>query len=61
MPVTVLRGEKRARAETMDFLASPTWEHLADQFPQGRDVYLPHLTHFIPMQDPALVARHILT
>ncbi len=61
VPVTVLRGEKRARAETMDFLASPTWELLADQFPQGRDVYLPHLTHFIPMQDPALVAQHALT
>jgi len=59
VPVTVLRGEKRTRLETMDFLASPTWEHLADQFPKGRDVYLPHLTHFIPMQDPALVARYI--
>lgn len=59
VPVTVLRGEKRTRLEAMDFLASPTWEHLADQFPQGRDVYLPHLTHFIPMQDPELVARFI--
>jgi lipase len=60
VPVTVLRGEKRARTERMDFLGSPTWERLADQFAQGRDVYLPHLTHFIPMQDPALVAQHIL-
>jgi lipase len=59
VPVVVLRGEKRTRTESMDFLASPTWENLANQFPQGRDVYLPHLTHFIPMQDPALVARFI--
>ncbi len=59
VPVTILRGEKRARLEAMDFLASPTWERLADQFPKGRDVYLPHLTHFIPMQDPELVARYI--
>lgn len=59
VPVTVLRGEKRQRAATMDFLASPTWERLADQFAKGRDVYLPHLTHFIPMQDPALVARYV--
>ena len=59
VPVTVLRGEKRTRLESMDFLASPTWERLADQFPKGRDVYLPHLTHFIPMQEPALVARYI--
>ncbi len=59
VPVTVLRGEKRTRLEAMDFLASPTWERLADQFPKGRDVYLPHLTHFIPMQEPELVARFI--
>jgi pimeloyl-ACP methyl ester carboxylesterase len=59
VPVTVLRGEKRTRLEAMDFLASPTWERLADQFPKGRDVYLPHLTHFIPMQDPALTADYI--
>jgi pimeloyl-ACP methyl ester carboxylesterase len=59
VPVTVLRGEKRTRLEAMDFLASPTWERLADQFPKGRDVYLPHLTHFIPMQDPDLVARFV--
>ncbi len=59
VPVTVLRGEKRARAEAMDFLASPTWERLADQFAKGRDVYLPTLTHFIPMQDPERVARFI--
>ena len=57
--VTVLRGEKRTRAEAMDFLASPTWERLADQFQKGRDVYLPQLTHFIPMQNPELVARFI--
>jgi lipase len=59
IPVAVLRAEKRARAEAMDFLASPTWEKLANEFPRGRDVYLPHLTHFIPMQDPDLVARFI--
>jgi len=59
VPVTVLRGEKRTRMEAMDFLASPTWERLADQFPKGRDVYLPQLTHFIPMQDPELVARFV--
>jgi len=59
VPVIVLRAEKRTRFEAMDFLASPTWEGLADQFTQGRDVYLPHLTHFIPMQDPELVARYI--
>jgi lipase len=61
IPVTVLRAEKReANRNMMDFSKSPTWDQLASQFPQGRDVYLPQLSHFIPMQDPALTARYIL-
>jgi pimeloyl-ACP methyl ester carboxylesterase len=24
------------------------------------DVYLPHLSHFIPMEDPDLVAKHLI-
>jgi pimeloyl-ACP methyl ester carboxylesterase len=59
IPVVVLRAQRRERTAAMDFLASPTWPALAQQFPHGRDVYLPHLTHFIPMQEPALVARFI--
>lgn len=62
VPVTVLRARPRdpeATAE-LDFSLSPTWPGLADAFPRGRDVYLPELTHFIPMQDPELVARHIV-
>jgi pimeloyl-ACP methyl ester carboxylesterase len=59
IPVVVLRAERRERTETMDFLASPTWPGLAEQFPHGRDVYLPALSHFIPMQAPELVARFI--
>jgi hypothetical protein len=43
----------------MDFASSPTWESLAAQFPRGRDVYLPELSHFMPMQDPELTARFI--
>lgn len=61
-PVTVLRAPPREPAdpEVMDFSKSPTWPGLAAAFPNGRDVYLPHLTHFIPMQDPDLVARFIV-
>jgi pimeloyl-ACP methyl ester carboxylesterase len=60
-PVVVLRAYKEAiKPERIDFSLSPTWEHLAERFPNGRDVYLPHLTHFIPMQDPDLVARFIM-
>ncbi len=58
MPVTVMR----ARPDPGDFFnlaASPTWPELAGALPRGRDVYLPHLSHFIPMENPALVARVI--
>jgi pimeloyl-ACP methyl ester carboxylesterase len=61
VPVVVLRAQRREgpRRDVMDFAASPTWPHLAEQFAHGRDVYLPTLTHFIPMQDPELVARYV--
>lgn len=62
IPIDVLRARQREAGPRLvtDFSASPTWEHLASSFAQGRDVFLPHLTHFIPMQDPALVAGYII-
>lgn len=62
IPVTVLRAKMRDfnNAAEVDFSASPTWEGLAAEFKNGRDVYLPELSHFIPMQDPELVARYIV-
>lgn len=60
-PVTILRAESRPLGEaTMDFSKSPTWPDLATRFLNATDVYRPDLTHFIPMQAPALVAGHIL-
>jgi hypothetical protein len=61
LPVVVLRARSRDPddAPDLDFSKSPTWPGLADEFPHGRDVYLPELTHFIPMQAPQLVARFI--
>ncbi len=59
-PVLVVRAKRREiRQGEMDFSQSPTWEGLADAFPDGRDVYRPELTHFIPMQHPELVAAAI--
>lgn len=62
IPVKVLRAQQRTgdRKDLMDFSMSPTWPELASHFEQGEDIYLPELTHFIPMQDPELVVRHIL-
>jgi len=61
-PVTVLRAKPRdpnQPRDFTDFAASPTWEGVAKTFAHGRDVFLPHLTHFIPMQEPELTARYI--
>ncbi len=58
-PVRVLRARQRTASSVGDFSASPTDPGLARRFRQGQDVLLPHLTHFVPMEDPALVAWHI--
>jgi len=58
MPVTLLRAPPGELSGT-DLSNSPTWPGLADALPNCREVYLPRLNHFIPMQDPALVARYI--
>jgi pimeloyl-ACP methyl ester carboxylesterase len=58
-PATVLRAPT-GDGPAPDFSASPTWPELASALPLGRDIYLPELNHFIPMQAPDLVARYIL-
>ncbi len=60
-PVMLLRAKRRALpplGET-DYAGSPTWEHLATKFRRAEDIYLPEHTHFIPMENPGLVANHI--
>lgn len=60
-PVTVLRARytERDPSQPTDYLRSTTWSGLARRFPDAEDVYLPDLTHFIPMQAPGLVAGHV--
>lgn len=62
LPVTILRAKGREPGDepVMDFALSPTWDRLYKEFGNARDVSLPHLSHFIPMQDPALTAHFIL-
>ena len=65
-PVVVLRArpsparQGAPSPDSMDFARSPTWSGLAAAFPNGRDAYHPELNHFMPMQAPDLVARHIV-
>jgi pimeloyl-ACP methyl ester carboxylesterase len=57
-PVTLLRAPP-GDASQPNHANSPTWPELASAIHDCREVYLPHLNHFIPMQDPELVADHI--
>ena len=60
LPVTVLRAETKPENSTqLDFSKSPTWPALANHLPNAHDIYLPFLSHFLPMQDPFLIATHI--
>jgi lipase len=61
MPVTVLRAmEPRNPSDLADFRYSPTWPPLVTRFAHGRDLHRADRTHFMPMEDPAMVASVVL-
>ena len=52
-PVLIVRAKApEGERAPMDFASSPTWPGLASRFRQGREIYRPDITHFIPMQIP---------
>ena len=59
IPVTILRAPQMEEGGDLDFTKSPTWPGLVDAFFNAREVYLPDLTHFMPMQDPKRIAGYI--
>lgn len=60
LPVKIFRAKTAAGfRHPMDNIHSVTWSQLAEHLPQGTDVYLPDLSHFIPMQRPDLVAMSL--
>ncbi len=60
VPVMVLRAKAPPKdRDVMDFSSSPTWPGLGGEFANGIDRHLPNHTHFVPMEDPDLVARYI--
>lgn len=60
-PVTILRAKLPPPDRAlMDFSVSPTWPRLAERFPKAVDVHLPELSHFIPMEQPRLVANYLI-
>jgi len=59
VPVTLIRSARGLRsAVAMDMAASPTAPDLAQQIPNCREV-LTTTSHFVPMEDPGLVAAEI--
>lgn len=60
--VKILRVKERIPDdEPFDFRPSATFKGLVDLIPRATERYLPEHTHFIPMEDPNLVAKEIDT
>ena len=57
--VLILRAKKAPPESKGGFLYSPTSPELSERFRFGTDLYLEDMTHFIPMQDPILVAERL--
>lgn len=57
-PVTILRAGTSAR-RFFNPEPSPTDPELASKFPNGQDVFLKDVSHFIPMEEPEMVAEYI--
>ena len=55
IPVAVIRSEGEFHGS--NFLASPTSPELASFFPNGKDLALTGVSHFIPMEAPDLVGH----
>jgi pimeloyl-ACP methyl ester carboxylesterase len=59
IPVVIVRGHPYQVNPAEDLTASPTNPGLATAFLNARDIHLVEHTHFIPMEDSALVASFI--
>lgn len=60
IPARVLRARPPDPANpAAAFDGSPTDPSVASWFGHGQDVFLPEHSHFLPMEAPALVARHV--
>jgi lipase len=60
VPVLVVRAKlPEDPNQRQGFTFSPTWPELASHFSNAEDKHLPEHSHFIPMEDPLLVAELI--
>ncbi|MEW4466524.1 alpha/beta hydrolase [Parasphingorhabdus sp. JC815] len=61
LPVAILRAQMAEDDVTAvrDFANSPTWPDLVNSFANAKELYIPELSHFMPMQDPERIAGYI--
>lgn len=60
VPVLVVRAMRPEDPTVRQgFKFSPTWPELATHFQDATDLHLPEHTHFMPMEDPELIAKLI--
>ncbi|MEP3226469.1 MAG: alpha/beta hydrolase [Parasphingorhabdus sp.] len=61
LPVLILRAQSSKDDVTAarDFANSPTWPGLVNICSNAREVHIPELSHFMPMQDPKRIAAYI--
>ena len=60
IPVRVLRARPSDPEQPADaFSGSPAAVDLARWFRRGEDVFLPEYSHFMPMEAPSVIARHV--
>jgi pimeloyl-ACP methyl ester carboxylesterase len=56
-PTEILRSGRLMGKDQFDLSASATDPRLAERMPNARDVYLEGASHFIPMENPALIVE----
>jgi lipase len=62
LPITIIRAmEPDSSEEQRSFMYSPTWPDLVAKLPSGKDIYLPDVSHLVPMQNPKRIADLILS
>lgn len=56
LPILVVRAPTNPQ---LGFKSSPTWRGLAEALPNARDLFMPHLSHFMPFEAPDEMANII--
>jgi len=60
IPVLIIRARlPTPDRNPFDYSFSPTWPGLVGEFRQGHEIHLADHSHFLPLEDPALIARLI--